>query len=78
MPGAHITKILVVAAAIFCTSPVSGVWAWLRRFIGWQVWRESQRESNVLERDFRLKRAMAFPPEVFTRGWELLRRRGGK
>ena len=27
MPGAHITKILVVAAAIFCTSPVSGVWA---------------------------------------------------
>jgi hypothetical protein len=27
----------------------------------------------VLERDYRLKLAMGFPPEHFTRAWELLR-----
>lgn len=53
--------------------PVEGLWAWLRGFIDWRAWRESRREPNVLERDYQLKVAMGFPPEVFTRGWSLLR-----
>jgi hypothetical protein len=54
--------------------PVNGLWAWLRGFVGWNAWRASAREANVLERDYRLKVAMGFPPEVFTRGWQLLRK----
>lgn len=53
--------------------PVNGLWAWLRGFIGHGTWRESARESNVIERDYQIKVAMGFPPEVFTRGWKLLR-----
>ena len=53
--------------------PVSGLWAWLWGTVRWDAWRESRSELNVLERDFRLKVAMGFPPEVFTRGWRLLR-----
>ena len=30
-------------------------------------------EPNFLERDYHLKLAMGFPPEVFTRMWDLLR-----
>lgn len=53
--------------------PVNGLWAWLRGFISWRAWRASAQEPNVLERDYQLKVAMGFPPEVFTRGWKLLR-----
>ena len=53
--------------------PVNGLWAWLRGFIGHGAWRESARESNVIERDYQIKVAMGFPPEVFTRGWKLLK-----
>jgi hypothetical protein len=53
--------------------PVNGVWAWLRRQVGWKAYQQSRRETNVLERDYQLKRAMGFPDEVFTRGWKLLR-----
>ena len=55
--------------------PVSGLWAWLRGFVDWKAWRASANETNVLERDYQLKVAMGFPPEVFTRGWKLLRQR---
>jgi hypothetical protein len=58
--------------------PVNGLWAWLRGFIEWQDYRASARESNIIERDYRLKVAMGFPPEVFTRGWDLLRLGPGK
>lgn len=53
--------------------PVNGLWAWLRGFVRWQDYRASAREKNVIERDYQLKRAMGFPEEVFTCGWELLR-----
>lgn len=53
--------------------PVNGVWAWLRGFVSREAWRGAARETNVLERDYQLKRAMGFPTEVFTRGWQLLR-----
>jgi hypothetical protein len=53
--------------------PVSGLWAWLRGFIGWHDLVRSRRDVNVIERDHQLKRAMGFSNEVFTRGWRLLR-----
>jgi predicted TIM-barrel fold metal-dependent hydrolase len=58
--------------------PVSGIWAWLRGFIGRAAWRASANEPNVIERDYQLKVAMGFPPEVFTRGWKLLKLHPGK
>lgn len=54
--------------------PCSGLWAALRRFVPWGDYRRWQRQPNVLERDYQLKRAMGFPAEHFTRGWSLLRR----
>jgi hypothetical protein len=36
-----------------------------------------QRDPNVLERDYRFKRALGFPPETFTRVRSLLRQAGG-
>jgi len=53
--------------------PVLGHFPWLRGFIKWKTFRDSARERNVLERDFRLKVAMGFPRETFTRLWGLLR-----
>jgi hypothetical protein len=58
--------------------PVNGLWAWLRGFIEWQDYRASAREPNIIERDYQLKVAMGFPPEVFKRGWDLLRLGPGK
>lgn len=54
--------------------PVYGHFPWLRRFVDWQTFRRCQREPNLLERDYQLKRAMGFRPETFTRAWRLLRR----
>jgi len=53
--------------------PVHGHWAWMRRQIDWKTFRRWERQPNVLERDYQLKRAMGFPPETFTRIWGLLR-----
>ncbi len=53
--------------------PVYGHFAWLRGYISWHAFRSCQREPNVLERDYRLKQAMGFSPETFTRLWTLLR-----
>ncbi|MBA4147030.1 MAG: amidohydrolase family protein [Verrucomicrobia bacterium] len=47
--------------------PVFGHWAWMRDLIDWEVFRKWERQSNVLERDYQIKRAMGFPPETFTR-----------
>lgn len=53
--------------------PVYGHFPWLRGFIDWEAFRRWERHTNVLERDFQLKRAMGFPPETFTRIGKLLR-----
>jgi hypothetical protein len=53
--------------------PVFGHWAWMQRFVDWQSFRRWERQPNVLERDYQLKRAMGFPPETFTRINQLLR-----
>jgi len=58
--------------------PVNGLWAWLRGFINRADWRSSAKELNILERDYQIKVAMGFPPDVFTRGWNLLRRPSGQ
>ena len=54
--------------------PVHGHWSWLRGFLDWPAFRRAQRNPNVLERDYQLKRAMGFMPEHFTRVARLLRR----
>ena len=53
--------------------PVQPLWA---RWRGLLTRAEAQfiaEEPNVLERDYHLKVAMGFPPEVFTRTWDLVR-----
>jgi hypothetical protein len=52
--------------------PVYGHFPWLRGFIDWRTFRQCEREPNILERDYHLKQAMGFPPETFTRIWQLL------
>jgi hypothetical protein len=54
--------------------PVYGHFAWARGRVRWSTFRRWQGQDNVLERDYQLKRAMGFPPEIFTRIWQLLRR----
>lgn len=56
--------------------PVFGHWPWLRGYVDWKSFRAAQRQPNVLERDYQLKRAMGFPPEMFTRINQLLRQVG--
>ena len=54
--------------------PVHGHFAWLNGTIDWATFRRWERDPNVLERDYQLKRAMGFGPETFTRLHGLLRR----
>lgn len=53
--------------------PVHGHFAWLHGFVAWRDFWTWERCPNILERDYQLKRAMGFPPEVFTRASSLLR-----
>ncbi len=53
--------------------PVYGLFPWARGLLDWKTFRHWQRHPNVLERDYRFKLAMGFPPETFTRAWQLLR-----
>ena len=53
--------------------PVHGHFAWIKGFVDWKTFRRWERQSNILERDYQLKRAMGFPPETFTRIHRLLR-----
>jgi hypothetical protein len=55
--------------------PVSGYWARLRRFIDKDTQKKWDKDPNVLERDYQLKKAMGFQAESFTRIWKLLRLR---
>jgi len=41
--------------------------------VDWRTFRQWERHPNILERDYQLKRAMGFPPESFTRIWQVLR-----
>jgi uncharacterized protein len=52
--------------------PVYGHWAWLRRFVSWRAFRKWERQPNILERDYQLKRAMGFDEATFTRIAQLL------
>jgi hypothetical protein len=54
--------------------PVHGHFAWLRGQVDWASFRRWEKCSNILERDYQLKRAMGFPAEVFTRVARLLRK----
>jgi len=56
--------------------PVFGHWAWARGLISWQDFRRCEGLSNVLERDYQLKRAMGFPPASFCHIRRLLPRAG--
>jgi uncharacterized protein len=51
--------------------PVYGHFSWMRGRVDWATFRRWQRQTNVLERDYQLKRAMGFAPETFTRIWGL-------
>jgi predicted TIM-barrel fold metal-dependent hydrolase len=51
----------------------NGLWAAMLRLIPWSEYRRWQREPNILERDYRLKLAMGFGPEHFTKVHGLLR-----
>lgn len=53
--------------------PVHGHEAYVRGYIGRRAFKASLRQSNPLERDYQLKRAMGFPETSFTRAAELLR-----
>jgi predicted TIM-barrel fold metal-dependent hydrolase len=53
--------------------PVNGLWAWLRGFISWKDYRAAQKNPNIIERDYQIKRAMGFPPQSFMRIRSLLR-----
>ena len=53
--------------------PVHGHFAWLNGTVDWASFRRWEKHSNVLERDFQLKRAMGFGLETFTRLHGLLR-----
>ena len=54
--------------------PVHGHFAWLRGQVDWASFRRWEKCSNIIERDYQLKRAMGFPAEVFTRVARLLRK----
>ncbi len=53
--------------------PIHGHLPWLYRWLDWNTFRRWERQPNVLERDYQLKRALGFPPETFTRISTLLR-----
>jgi predicted TIM-barrel fold metal-dependent hydrolase len=52
--------------------PIMGHWAWMRGLIDWKTFRTWERQTNHIERDYQLKRAIGFPDDVFTRVWNLI------
>jgi uncharacterized protein len=53
--------------------PISGLWAKWRGLINANDLALSRETSNLIERDYLLKRSMGFTETVFTRVWDLLR-----
>jgi predicted TIM-barrel fold metal-dependent hydrolase len=54
--------------------PVHGHFAWIKGFVDWKAFRKWEKHPNILERDYQLKLAMGFAPEVFTRIHSLMRK----
>jgi predicted TIM-barrel fold metal-dependent hydrolase len=52
--------------------PVHAHFSWLRGFIDWETFRRCEKNPNILERDYQLKRAMGFSERSFTRVYDLL------
>jgi hypothetical protein len=57
--------------------PVSAMLLWAGGVVSWREWRATAAISNPIERDARIKRAMGFGEETFTRLGSLLRRTPG-
>lgn len=57
--------------------PVSGLWARLKGYIDGATHHQCRNLTNLLERDYQLKRAMGYAPATFTRIRSLLRPAGG-
>jgi predicted TIM-barrel fold metal-dependent hydrolase len=53
--------------------PIQGIWVWLRGIVSWRDYLRGRKIRNTIERDYQLKLAAGFPPEHFTRVWDLLR-----
>ena len=53
--------------------PIVALGPWMSKKISWSQCRAIQKESNVLQRDYLLKKAAGFLPETFTRLDEILR-----
>jgi predicted TIM-barrel fold metal-dependent hydrolase len=53
---------------------VYGRWARMRGLIDSATFRQWERHSNVIERDYQIKRAIGYPEAVFTRAYDLLRK----
>jgi predicted TIM-barrel fold metal-dependent hydrolase len=53
--------------------PVGGGLPWALGMLRWRDWRATARVANPIERDARLKRALGFPEDTFTRLAGLLR-----
>jgi len=58
--------------------PVHGHFAWMKGFVDWKTFRKWEKHPNILERDYQLKLAMGFAPEVFTRIHSLMRKPQGQ
>lgn len=77
--GKHIPECLeepLASRIVFGTDfpvPVSGYWARLRGFLDKDAENKWDKNPNVFERDYQLKKIMGFAPESFTRIWKLLR-----
>jgi predicted TIM-barrel fold metal-dependent hydrolase len=77
--GRHVRECLdkSLAPRIFHGSdfpvPVHGHFAWAKGYVDWGTFRKWERHSNILERDYQLKRAMGFPQDCFVGIWKLLR-----
>ena len=54
--------------------PVTAVLAWAFGLVSWREWRDTAAIANPIERDVRIKRAMGFGDETFTRLAGLLRK----
>jgi hypothetical protein len=54
--------------------PVTGIVMAALGMMPWRDWRATARFGNPIERDARLKRALGFPEESFTRLSGLLRK----
>ncbi|MBI5692003.1 MAG: amidohydrolase family protein [Verrucomicrobia bacterium] len=58
--------------------PVTASLLWAMGIVSWRQWRETAAIANPIERDVRIKRAMGFGEETFTRLAGLLRRRAAR